>query len=271
MTTAIRLARPRMGITVVRDGRGYRHFRRELPRDPDNGKRRRLDKNDRLRSRARAKFESALAEYQRIGRIRTGKFPLLYDWLSRWLDEYKRPMVKSRVYETYRSDCRNITAVIGSVWFEDLEPWHVRETGNRIMQGSGKTALLNVYIRLRGALSDAVKEELVDSNVCDRCDPPRVSANSTVILQPEQPAKLIEAEASAGSRSKRHPWPDDVEDRRMWALMWRLAFYHRHVAEGAVRPPVRAGDTQRGTRQHGHARAAVVQGGRGYPLMDARL
>ena len=224
MTTATRPARPRTGISVVQDGRGYWHFRRELPRDPSTGKRRRLDKSDRIKSKAREKFEAALAEYQRTGRIKTGESPLLRDWLGRWLDEYKRPMVKPRVYETYRSDCKNITAVIGSVRLEDLEPWHVREMGNRIMETrSGKTAL-NAYIRLRSALSDAVKEDLVDSNVCERCDPPRVSANPTVILQPGQPDRLIEAEASAGSRSKRHPWPDDAEDRRMWALMWRLAF-----------------------------------------------
>lgn len=43
-------------------------------------------------------------------------------------------MVKPLVYETYRSDCRNITAVIGSVRLEDFEPWHVKEMSNKIMQ-----------------------------------------------------------------------------------------------------------------------------------------
>ena len=56
MTTATRPARPRTGISVVQDGRGYWHFRRELPRDPATGKRRRLDKSDRIKSKARAKF-----------------------------------------------------------------------------------------------------------------------------------------------------------------------------------------------------------------------
>lgn len=63
MTAATRPARPRTGIAIVQDGRGYWLFRRELPRDPATGKRRRLDKSDRIKSKARAKFEDALAKY----------------------------------------------------------------------------------------------------------------------------------------------------------------------------------------------------------------
>ena len=106
---------------------------RTSPR-PATGKRRRLDKSDRIKSKARAKFEDALAKYQGTEKIKTGKSSLLRDWFGRWLDEYKRPMVKPLVYETYRSDCRNITAVIGSVRLEDFEPWHVKEMSNKIMQ-----------------------------------------------------------------------------------------------------------------------------------------
>lgn len=210
---------------MTKDRRGYWHFRRELPPDPATGKRRRLDKSDRIRSEARRKFDEALAEYERTGRVRTSKSPLLRDWLDRWLEEYKRPNIKPRVYETYRSDCRNIANTIGNVRLQDLEPRHVRDMGNTIMRDrSGKTAL-NAYIRLRNALTDAAREGLVDTNVCDRCDPPRVSANPTVILEAGQPAALIEATGhKPGGRSSRHPWPDDAQDRRMWALMWRLAF-----------------------------------------------
>ena len=77
-------------------------------------------------------------------------------------------------------------------------------------------------------------------------DPLRVSANPIVILQSEQPAKLIEAEVSARSRSKRHQWPDDAEYRRMWTLMWRLAFSaDMRQGERFTLTPVRAGDPQR--------------------------
>lgn len=59
----------------------------------------------------------------------------------------------------------------------------MRDMGNTIMRDrNGKTAL-NAYIRLRNALTDAAREGLVDTNVCDRCDPPpRVSAKPTTIF-----------------------------------------------------------------------------------------
>ena len=155
MTTATRPARHRIGITVVTGRERLLALCRELPRDPATGKRRRLDKSDRIKSKAREKFEDALAEYRRTGKIKTCKSPLLRDRLGRWLNGYKRPMVKTRVYETCRSDCRNIIAVIGSVQLEDLVPWRVREMGNKIMRDCSSKTALNAYIRLRSALADA--------------------------------------------------------------------------------------------------------------------
>ena len=155
MTTATRPARHRIGITVVTGRERLLALCRELPRDPVTGKRRRFDKSDRIRSKAREKFEDALAEYRRTGKIKTCKSPLLRDRLGRWFNGYKRPMVKTRVYETCRSDCRNIIAVICSVQLEDLVPWRVREMGNKIMRDRSSKTALNAYIRLRSALADA--------------------------------------------------------------------------------------------------------------------
>ena len=128
MTTDTRLGR-HTGISTTKDRRGYWHFHRELPPPPDPGpgKRRRLDKSDRIRSEARRKFDEALAGYERTGRVRTSRPPLLRDWLDRWLEEYKCPNAKPRVYETYRSDCRNIAATIGNIRLQDLEPRHVHD------------------------------------------------------------------------------------------------------------------------------------------------
>jgi integrase len=213
--------RQRTGVSVTRDSRGYWHFRRELPPDPATGKRRRLDKSDRVKSEARRKFDAALADYERTGRIRTNRSPLLKDWMDRWLDEYKRPTVKPRVYEAYRSDVRNVTRSIGGVRLADLEPRHVRDMEHAITRvRSGKTAL-NAYIRLRNALTDAVREGLIDSNVCDRVDPPRVSPNPTRILEPGQPGRLIDTQTG---EPKGKEWPGGEQERRMWALMWRVAF-----------------------------------------------
>ena len=91
---------------------------------------------------------------------------------------------------------------------------------------SGKT-VLNACIRLRNALIDVAREGLVEPNVCDRCDPPRISANPTVILEAAQPAALNEPAGRApGERSVR--------------------FRHRHAVGRTVR---------------GHILGAVVSNG----------
>lgn len=71
MTTGTTQGRRNKGIAITQDKRGYRHFHRELPPppppDPATGRRRRLDKSDRIRNEARRKFDEALAEYERTG------------------------------------------------------------------------------------------------------------------------------------------------------------------------------------------------------------
>lgn len=96
MSTGTRQGRHNTGIAITQDKREYRHFRRELSPDPATRKRRRLDKSDRIRSEAMREFDEVLAEYERTGRVRTNRSPLLRDLLDRWLEEYKRPNTKPR-------------------------------------------------------------------------------------------------------------------------------------------------------------------------------
>jgi integrase len=152
----------------------------------------------------------------------------LKDWLTRWLEDFKRPNVKPRVWESYRSDCRNITNSIGAVRIGDLTAAHVRKLEKDITSTRSSKTALNAYRRLSNALDDAVGEGLIATNVCARCDPPRVEANPTVILDAGQPVRLIQAASSASGEVKRrrgqNKWPDSAEDDAMWGLMWRLAF-----------------------------------------------
>lgn len=123
--------------------------------DPATGKRRRLRQERPDQERSPAQIRRGPGRIQENGRVRTSQSPLLRDWLDRWLEEYKRPNTKPRVYEIYRSNCRNNANTIGNVTLQNLEPRHVRGMGSTIMRvWSGKTAL-NAYIRLRNALADA--------------------------------------------------------------------------------------------------------------------
>ncbi|MCI1637085.1 MAG: site-specific integrase [Bifidobacterium crudilactis] len=214
--------------SVSTDKRGYTVYRLELPADPVTGKRRHRTFTAKDPNKAKEKYTEAKKKLIATGVLPSTNTPHLKDWLERWLEEFKRPNVKPRVWESYRSDCRNITNSIGAVRIGDLTAAHVRKLEKDITSTRSSKTSLNAYRRLSNALDDAVGEGLIATNVCARCDPPRVEANPTVILDAGQPVRLIQA-ASRGSgevkrRRGQNKWPDSAEDDAMWGLMWRLAF-----------------------------------------------
>lgn len=214
--------------SVSTDTRGYTVYRLELPADPVTGKRRHRTFTAKDPNKAKEKYTEAKKKLIATGVLPSTNTPHLKDWLERWLEEFKRPSVKPRVWESYRSDCRNITNSIGAVRIGDLTAAHVRKLEKDITSTRSSKTSLNAYRRLSNALDDAVGEGLIETNVCARCDPPRVEANPTVILDAGQPVKLIQAASSASGEVKRrrgqNKWPDSPGDDAMWGLMWRLAF-----------------------------------------------
>lgn len=200
----------------------------ELPKDPVTGNRVRKSFASKDPRKAKQKWLDARDKYIRTGVLKSANTPYLKDWLERWLTEYKQPHVKPRVLETYRSDVKLIDASLGAVRIGNLTVRHVAKLEKDITKGHSSKTALNAYRRLKNALADAVDADLIDRNICDRADPPRVTANPTAILETGQPGMLIAASESKPAAEKqqrgRHPFPDSDEDRAMWRLMWRLAF-----------------------------------------------
>jgi integrase len=214
----------------------------ELPPDPATGKRRREKFKSLVQGKAKDKFEARRKALIANGTLKSSEAPSLGNWLDRWLDEFKGPNLKPRTLETYRSDVENIRRSIGAVHLDKLEPGHVRKMERDIVAHRSSKTALNAYRRLSSALDDAVRESLIDSNVCHAVDPIRVEANPTKILPEGAPAKLllgagatpVEPRRKRGQRKD----PDTPDDRAMWRLMWRVAFETgmRQGERFAIRP-----------------------------------
>lgn len=219
--------RPRGSGAVYADAKGYYSYTIELPPDPETGKRRRKTIRSKDPRKAKLKYQKVRQEYIANGAIKTAKTPALKDWLDRWLEEYKRPHIKPRVYETYRSDCRLISSSIGAIRIADLDATHIRKLERDITATRSSKTALNAYRRLSSSLSDAQGEGLISDNICDHCPPPRVEPNPTAILEQGQPEQLIKAAGESTELPRRRgqrKWPDTEDDKRMWQLMWRVAF-----------------------------------------------
>lgn len=188
----------------------------EIPPDPATGVRKRLTAKGRTKAKALARLKQKRIEYERTGRLRSSVTPLLGDWLDRWLREIVAPKLRPSTLATYRSVVEaDIKPSIGGVRIGKLEPRHFRMLEEFIVKGdkaagrrpkSSATAG-SAWRTLHKALDDAVKECLIESNPCDRAEPPRVQYRERKILSPAQAGKLIRSEADP-----------------MWHLMWRLMF-----------------------------------------------
>lgn len=211
--------RAKGGGAIFQDKNGIWYFRMEIGPDPKTGKRQPpIQSTGRNKSLARERFVKKIADYERTGKIRSKNSPYLRDWLDRWLEEWKRPNLKPRTYETYKSDVKGISEIIGGVRLNKLDPACIRRLERSITATRASKTAFNYYQRLKNALRDAVTEGLIDSNPCDRVPPPRVEANPTDILNPGQQNLMIEAE------NKTHYDKNDPNAKRMWELMWRVAF-----------------------------------------------
>jgi len=185
----------------------------------------RIEASSKNKQTARARFEEKLAEYERTGKLKTKKSPLLKDWLDRWLREFKQPNVKPRTYDSYRGDVHGISAILGHVRVAEITTSHIRQLEREVLQTRSSKTAFNYYQRLKNALADAINDGLIDSNPCERVSPPRVEANPTSILEGKQPEQLTaQVEQKEPIGGSHHPFPDTPEEKAMWALMWQLAF-----------------------------------------------
>jgi len=131
----------------------------------------------------------------------------LGEWLERWLNEYKKPILRPSTYASYSKDIANhILPYLGSKRITQLKTAEIQKHYNRLlesgrMQDNGKgKGLSNATVRgihmiLREALDSAVREGLIPKNPADGTSPPKIHRKEKQVLtknQIETFMKLIE-------------------------------------------------------------------------------
>ncbi len=133
----------------------------------------------------------------------------LGEWLERWLNEYKKPILRPSTYAGYSKDIANhILPYLGSKRITQLKTAEIQKHYNRLlesgrMQDNGKgKGLSNATVRgihmiLREALDSAVREGLIPKNPADGTSPPKIHRKEKQVLtknQIETFMKLIEGD-----------------------------------------------------------------------------
>jgi integrase len=117
------------------------------------------------------------------------------EYLERWLDDSVRGSVRASTRASYeRQVKRYIIPAIGRIKLGKLTPAHVQHL-YREMQDRGLSARTVQYTHavLRRALKQAKRWGMVDRNVAEDVDPPRLKRNEIQPLDPDQTRRLLEA------------------------------------------------------------------------------
>lgn len=126
------------------------------------------------------------------------------EWINKWLDEYKKPFIRSGTYDGYKEVIRIINDNIGHKMLtrlrtEDVQKMYnrLREDGRTLYRETKGQALSASYVRkihmvLRGALQYAVKENMINSNPAIDTKLPKLEKKEKKVMLDEEMDRFIE-------------------------------------------------------------------------------
>ena len=105
-----------------------------------------------------------------------------------WLQEYKRPSIRSNTYDSYETIVRlHLNPALGHIAVRDLRPEHLQRYYNeKERQGLDANTIGQHHKILSGALKQAEKNQLVLRNVCRLAESPRHTRKEMRTLTIEQ-------------------------------------------------------------------------------------
>jgi integrase len=189
--------------------------------DPATGKRRKLSQNFATRKEAKDWLAKKRTESVN-GRIITAARMTVGEWLVKWLDRRKPDVAPmTYVHDKWRA-VNHLIPRLGTVSLRDLGPSHVAD----LLAGMAKDGKSNSERHkagkvLRAALSDAVRERLVPTNVVKEVKLPKAKRSEKTALDAKQAVALLSA-ASGHRLSALFYLALDAGPRpgEMYALLW---------------------------------------------------
>ena len=187
----------------------------------------------------------------------------LGEWMARWMEEYKKPILRPSTYSGYSKDIENhILPYLGAKKLTQLKTSEIQKHYNYLLEsgrvkdnGKGK-GLANATVRgihmvLREALDSAVREGLIPRNPADGTSPPKIHRKEKQVLTKDELEtfmKLIENDESwydffytemlTGMRAGEIcgvRWEDFDEDDRTLRVVRSVDFVHGELVIGETK------------------------------------
>ena len=122
----------------------------------------------------------------------------LGEWMARWMEEYKKPILRPSTYSGYSKDIENhILPYLGAKKLTQLKTSDIQKHYNRLLEsgrkhdhGKGKglsnATVRGIHMVLREALDSAVREGLIPKNPADGTSPPKIHRKEKQVLTKDQ-------------------------------------------------------------------------------------
>ena len=148
------------------------------------------------------KLNELKAQYAGI-RLTEDSSITLGEWMARWMEEYKKPILRPSTYSGYGKDIENhILPYLGSKKLTQLKTSEIQKHYNYLLEsgrmkdnGKGKglsnATVRGIHMVLREALDSAVREGLIPKNPADGTSPPKIHRKEKQVLTKDQLESFI--------------------------------------------------------------------------------
>ncbi len=208
------------------------------------------------------KLNELKAQYAGI-RLTEDSSITLGEWMWRWMEEYKKSILRPSTYSGYSKDIENhIIPYLGSKKLTQLKTSEIQKHYNYLLEsgrvkdnGKGKglsnATVRGIHMVLREALDSAVREGLIPRNPADGTSPPKIYRKEKQVLTKDELEtfmKLIENDESwydffyteilTGMRAGEIcgvRWEDFDEDDRTLRVVRSVDFAHGELVIGETK------------------------------------
>ncbi|QNE90298.1 site-specific integrase [Corynebacterium incognita] len=141
-----------------------------------NGKRWRIRVTAKTKRALDAKVKAKVAELEN-GTYTPGHTPTLNQWWAHWCDEIAYHRVGPNTLYNYRSYGRKHIPHIGDNRLDQITPQHIRYLRSKMREGGASERTVQaVENTLSKALKDAMREDIIAANPCDKLDRPKANS-----------------------------------------------------------------------------------------------
>lgn len=132
-----------------------------------------------------------------MGIVIDSKNITLKQWLSTWLDEYRKPKIRQTSYEYYSYVIQNYICHeggIGHIKLKDLRPDQLQKLYNSTLkQGYSPSTIKIMHILLKGAMKQAVKNNLIIRDITEGTERPRLTKGDKRVFTLDEQKRFQDA------------------------------------------------------------------------------